>query len=454
MTYEGRHKERYRRLLLSTLASIFAKSISLLTTLISVPLTLNYLGVERYGLWMTISSTITLLGFADLGLGNGLVNAIAEADGKDDREGAKRAITSGTFMLFGIGVVILVSFILIYPVVPWPNLFKLTNEIASREAGLSVLVFITCFAINLPLGVVQRVQLGYQEGFLNNLWQSIGNILGLIGVLIVINVKAGLPWLVLAMAGLPLVAWLANWLNEFIRIRPWLLPRWAYFDWEIAKQLAATGGLFFAIQISALFGGESIDNLVITRILDPSSVSLFAVTQKYFTIALMAQIFLIPLWPAFGEALARRDKIWVRKAFNRAMIVSVGGVGVLSILLTIVGKQVIRIWAGPSVIPGSALLLGTACLAIMNGYKGCISMLFNSGVFLRRQLPYFLFGSILSLILKIVLCKFIGIAGVAWGGIIGYTLIYLLPLTVIVIREVYSDKGINRTHQRSLNIGE
>jgi O-antigen/teichoic acid export membrane protein len=46
---------------------------------ISVPLTLTYLGSERYGMWMAISSIVALLAFADFGLGNGLVNAIAVA---------------------------------------------------------------------------------------------------------------------------------------------------------------------------------------------------------------------------------------------------------------------------------------------------------------------------------------------------------------------------------------
>jgi len=51
---------------------------------VTVPLTLNYLGSEHYGLWMTISSVSVMLGFADLGIGNGVLNAVADAYGRDD----------------------------------------------------------------------------------------------------------------------------------------------------------------------------------------------------------------------------------------------------------------------------------------------------------------------------------------------------------------------------------
>lgn len=54
-------------------------------SLIASPLTLAYLAPQQYGIWMTISSMVTSLACADLGIGNGLVNAISEAHGRNDR---------------------------------------------------------------------------------------------------------------------------------------------------------------------------------------------------------------------------------------------------------------------------------------------------------------------------------------------------------------------------------
>ena len=86
-TENGRSKERLRRAALTTIGSGASKAISLLTFLVSVPLTYRYLGAERYGIWMVLISIIGAMSFADLGIGNGLMNAISEAYGKDDLYG-------------------------------------------------------------------------------------------------------------------------------------------------------------------------------------------------------------------------------------------------------------------------------------------------------------------------------------------------------------------------------
>ncbi len=100
-TEQGRSSERYRRVALTTASAGLTKLATALILFVSVPLTLSYLGPERYGLWMTIGSVVTLLSFSDFGIGNGLVNAISEAHGKQDRELAREYVSSAFFMLVG-----------------------------------------------------------------------------------------------------------------------------------------------------------------------------------------------------------------------------------------------------------------------------------------------------------------------------------------------------------------
>ena len=73
----GRSHERHRRVAWTALTSAMAQAMSLVTLLITAPLSLDYLGVERYGLLITITSFAALLNFADLGIGNGLINAVS-----------------------------------------------------------------------------------------------------------------------------------------------------------------------------------------------------------------------------------------------------------------------------------------------------------------------------------------------------------------------------------------
>ena len=48
-TPEGQSQERYRRAALTALAALASKGLTMLTLLVSVPLTMGYLGAERFG---------------------------------------------------------------------------------------------------------------------------------------------------------------------------------------------------------------------------------------------------------------------------------------------------------------------------------------------------------------------------------------------------------------------
>ena len=76
-----RGRQRVRRIHLTALAAVGFRGALLLSGFIYVPLTVRYLGPERYGLWVAMTSVMTLLAFADCGIGYGLMNHVAYAIG-------------------------------------------------------------------------------------------------------------------------------------------------------------------------------------------------------------------------------------------------------------------------------------------------------------------------------------------------------------------------------------
>ncbi|MFP3711889.1 hypothetical protein SB783_48755, partial [Paraburkholderia sp. SIMBA_009] len=76
------------------------------------------------------------------------------------------------------------------------------------------------FAFNIPANLVQRLQLGLQMGFVANLWQMVGSIFAFIAVLVAVHYEAGLPWLVFALSGAPVLAALLNGIIFFLVVRP------------------------------------------------------------------------------------------------------------------------------------------------------------------------------------------------------------------------------------------
>jgi len=431
-TPDGRSNERHRRIALTAIASAAAKALSVLTLLISVPLTIHYLGTERYGLWMTISSIVLILGFADLGMGNGLLNAVSEANGKDDRELARTYVSSSFFLLSGLSILLALLFACVYPAIPWERVFNVSSPEATREAGPAMAVFVGCFLVSMPLGIVQRIQMGYQEGFVNSLWEGLGSLLGLAGALLVIHLRAGLPWLVLAMAGAPALAALANTVALFGFRRPWLWPSWNRATGSASRKIFRMGILFFALQASAAIAYSS-DNIILAQVLGPDAVAQYSVAARIFSIApMMLGMILAPLWPAYGESIIRGDIGWVKRTLVKSLSLALFVTGLPAVLLAIFGIQVVLLWVGPAVAPSFVLLLGLAIWSVMFAAGNAVAMFLNGASILRFQVICAVAMSAAAILVKVLLVQRIGLPGVIWGTIVSYAALIGLPFVVYV----------------------
>ena len=65
---------RTRRLITTAAASYLARFGSALTLLITIPLARHNLPAELFGVWMMLSTLVGFFSFADLGVGNGVLN--------------------------------------------------------------------------------------------------------------------------------------------------------------------------------------------------------------------------------------------------------------------------------------------------------------------------------------------------------------------------------------------
>ena len=407
----------------------------LATTIISVPLTFRYLGTDRYGLWMTVTSFVLFLGFADFGVGNGLVAAVSEAHGKDDEQLARRQVSCGFFLLCFIALGILLLLSLVYPFVPWGRLYGTSTSLAGHEAGPATAILIVCTALSMPLGTVLRVQLGYQQGFAGDLWNAAGNALALAGIVFVTHVRGGLPTLVLAVAGAPVLLTAGNWCVQFFRVRPGLRPKFSLFERKGAFHLATIGGLFFIQQCFGLVYYVS-DNIVIAQTMGSAQVARFAVMQRIFSMGLVAQYFMVPLWPAIGEAIARRDLAWAHRIVRRAVVISLALGTLCGLSLLFASRYLMKRWAAVDVGGIDWLRAGFAVWVVLVGYIAAMNAILNQPAVMVRHLKLFGAGSLASLALKILFARHGSLSGVVWGTVLGFGAVYLVPATRLAFRSV------------------
>jgi O-antigen/teichoic acid export membrane protein len=302
-----------------------------------------------------------------------------------------------------------------------------TSPTARLEAGPTLSVFAVCFALNLPLGIVQRTQLGLQEGFLTDLWQLFGSALTLIGLVFGIHLQVGLPTLVLAIAGAPLLARMINGLFFFGARHPEFRPQWKLASMKTIRQIMHVGVQFLALQM-VFSMAYSADGFVVARTSGAVNVPEYVVPQRIFSlVTTVLSMFVTPLWPAYAEALSRGDTMWIRHTLYRSISIVFLVSTCSALLLLLASRWLIHWWAGPAITPPLFLLVGLAIWAVMESCGNALAAFMNGCGFLQLQIIVAAVFGVSCITAKVYLAHRYGSAGLPWATIVTWGTLNFVP---------------------------
>jgi len=418
-----------------TASAVVSRILNIGVTVASVPLTVGYLGRERYGAWVTIATLVTFLSITDFGLASSLTNALGKAQAEDAREAGRRLVSSAVLTLSGIAGVVLLLGNLFAPQVAGFLFPNLQSAAARTEVVPAVEIALSIFALNLPLIVNARVLAAHQESALGNLWSIAGSVGGLIALLGVIWFHGSLRLLALGSFGFGFLANLgcAFWL--FGRHKPWLRPHLAFVDPSLMKALFSDGWKFSIIGVGWMINWQT-DNLVIARYLGASQVTPYAVTFSLFAIATGLQAIAYPsLWPAYTEAYAQRDYDWIHRTLRSNFVFSVLTTTAVIGVFTIFGADIIRLWAGAVAVPPLSVIIWMAIWRLMLSTLLVGSCLLNATGHLKGMTIYGTVTALLNLALSILFAQIYGIAGVIAATVIAFAVANYVP-TFVEVRSV------------------
>jgi O-antigen/teichoic acid export membrane protein len=408
-------KKRIKNAGLTGITTLSVKGIVVLVGIISIPLTVKYLGNERYGLWLLLSLLLSWISIADLGLASSLTNTIAFADGKEDINLAKEALSSAFWIMVGTAVIIFVLFFLINPYIPWAKVFKVTSPEAKIEVGPAVISTVLIFALRLPLSVPSRVFAGYQKGYFYQLWNGLGNIIGVFGLIIGIRFNVSMPTLIFAFFGTPLIGDLLAMGHLFFWQTQPLKPSFSYFRYSLAKRLLKTGFKFWIIQISAILFMQT-DLIIVDQMFGATQVAIYGVALKLFSLIWIVQVaFISPLWPTYCEALARKDIKWITRTYKFSISLSIIWCLLAGILLVIFTPRIVTSWMGINMLPSNHLMIAMYFTSLATVVAQAIGILLSGLEKLKFQIICALCAAIFNLISSIALAYLIGLPGICWG---------------------------------------
>jgi O-antigen/teichoic acid export membrane protein len=411
-------------------SGLMAKGVAFVVSFFSVPLTVRYLGGERYGAWVTISTAMAWIALADFGLSSSLTNAVSEGYASNDHKLAGDYVAAAFWSLAGIGFLLSALFFPLWRIVPWERVFNVESVQARAEIGPAVAIAFAIFVLNFPFSIIAKVYGAYQEVAQANAWNTVGNALSLVALVVATQVKGGLASLVIAVSGSVLfiniisAGWLFGW------SKPWLFPSPGRITRSAVQKLTSLGGMFFLIQIAALVLFQT-DNLIIAHYLGAAAVTPYSVTWRLFTYTIIFQILAGPsYWPAFAEAFARGDKAWVRKSYSANFKITVASTLALALPLVFFGQWIIRKWAGSVAVPPPSLLLWMGVWSMIYGAMSSQSCLLASAGRVKVQAIYSGVAAIVNLILTVFLVQKLGLTGVIMGTIGAFLICVVVPQSI------------------------
>ncbi|MEU6078099.1 lipopolysaccharide biosynthesis protein [Micromonospora sp. NPDC047074] len=436
---QQRAAARSRTLVTGIASSLGGKAVGLVAPLLITPVAFNDLGAERYGLWMAVTSLTGMALFADFGLGNGLLTRLARLHAAGDRQAAAREIASAYAMLGALAVGLLAVLVATARAVPWPTLLNVTDPAVARDTRAVVLLCFGAFLVNIPLGLIQRVQYAHQQVAQSNLWQAGGSLVSVGLVFAAVAADAG-PVLVVgaAVLAVPVVS-LGNsicyfgWQNRLLR------PRRRDVRVAVARGLLRLGVRFFVLSVLSSMA-LNVDPFLVGRLLGLEASANYAVVLRLFSLlALFVTLVNMPLWPANGEALARGDVSWVRRNTRRMIVLSVAAVAVPAGGLVLWGNDILQSWVRSPELPPTpvAVFAALATWSVLVASASPMFMVQNSIGLLRPQFAGWTAFLVFSVVLKITVARRLGLAGIASVGAASYALT-VLPAALFGYRRTLS----------------
>ncbi|MBO2523016.1 MAG: hypothetical protein CW336_04040 [Bacteroidetes bacterium] len=439
-TEEGRGLERNRRIALTAFTALLAQGIALITPLVTVRLTLGYLGTEIYGLWLAISSFFAFMTHADLGLGSGLQTELSHVSVYDDKSSARKMVSSAYVLLTGVALILLLVLLISYPFVNWASVVNAQSDESIYLAGYVVLVIVIPQIVRIPISLIQRTQNAMQEAYKSNLWNIVGNLLNLLAIVVLVFFNAGKIAVITASSiMIVLVAFLNNF-YYFKHDKPELTPSYSLYDRSFSRKLLKTGIAFFILSIFTTLS-LSIDNWIVARIGTLEDVTPFSLMLRISAIInVVSLMFSAPLWSANGEALERGEFDWVEKQTTKIARLSALLAAGISFLIVILSNPFLHLLTAGVVDSDYILLIGMCLVNIVVSFTNPFFMVLNGARVIKFQIYNYMVYAAISLPIKFYLGVRYGYSVIPWISLLTYIFLLTIPTYIVSKRTLLKQK--------------
>ncbi len=426
---EGNKKSLKRSMSLS----LICKPLAMLIYFFYTPILLHYLGEEEFGIWSTILSVINWINYFDIGIGQGLRNSLTKYISQEKHEEANESVSTG-YITLGVvsGVFFLIGFAFI-------KIFNM-NQIFKTDVNLdpTLIVSFGCVCLNFVLGLsksqLYATHQAEKVGFMTVLIQLF-NLLGIVllsvfsgGNLLAVAIVVGISSIIVN-AGFSLLIW-----KDYRYLKPNLF----HFKFFEMKNVCGIGVKFFFIQIAAMIL-FSTDNVIITRLFGPASVTPYNTSYMAFTVVnALFVAFMSPLWSKYTVAKQEKDFVWIRKTILKLDAV-LPFIAIILIVGALIYKPVSVVWLQKVLDYDKGLIPLMAVYAFVYVASNIYATLLNGMGLINIELIFGIITAVINIPLSVFFGKY---CNMRTTGVLLATIVCLI--ISLVPQALYSHIYINK----------
>ncbi len=384
---------------------------------ISVPLLIDYMGTEIYGIWVLGFSLVSYLMLSNFGIPVSATALMA----KTLSERVKKRIFFNSFVLlllvsflFGLLIYILDS---IYG--DWVKVLGNIKDEHLNIANSILMMMLIGFLIRLPFQLAFSAFSAYQKLFWSKAYETL---------IIVVNFCVLIVSIILKI-DIQIFVFLTVFINLVINVMAFIHAKYSFFEIKTKEntvfskkymKIISNHSLsFFYIGIAATIVWTT-DNIVIAHMFTMTDVAIYSVAFKLFTTAFLVFTTISGvMFPLYGKYYAERNWNKINEIYNLNLSI----LPAISVLIWIGGilfsHEIILIWTGEEELYGGLLLMVALggygfVLSIVNTHANLLSGL----NLVKNTVKIGWLEAGVNLILSIILANYFGLAGIAMGTLL------------------------------------
>jgi O-antigen/teichoic acid export membrane protein len=355
--------------------SFVFKALAALSSFILIPISLHYLGVEKYGVWTTLLSILSWVVLIDLGIGNGLRNKVSESIAKNKWNNAQEFIST-SYVIMGIAMIALLIILLILSeFIPWQTIFN-TKVLSLTELKYTVNITLIFVLTNFVLSLINQVAHGVQKTGIVVFNQFLSNTISVVSTYILSRYTHGSIIFLAGIYGLSMTLSNVAISAVFYRKNTVLMPKFSFYKITRVRPLLSLGFKFFILQIAVIILFTT-DKIIITQLLGPTYVTEYDVIFKLFSIiTVIHSVIIAPLWVAYSDAYHRSDFIWMRSMMlNQIKFFAL--LTLLTVFLAITAPFILSIWIGVEFKVSMQLIIASAFFVLFLSWNNIFAYFLN-----------------------------------------------------------------------------